>query len=102
MKTVKAVMSVLIVMVMAFALVASSDARWFPFCCNANSGAVSGNVSTKDADNPGHFSTGPPYACGVESPAYTDYTDARAVSCDLDRGPSGPGRTPAPMGSPGF
>ncbi len=85
-------MSVVIVMVVAFALVSSGDARWFPFCCNANSGATSGNVTA--ADNSG------PYSC-IASPAYTDYTDARAVSCDLDRA-SESRRTPDIMGSPGF
>lgn len=87
----KVVMGVLIVMVVAFALVSSGDAGWFS---NANSGAVSGNVIA--ADNPGF----PPYPC-IASPAYTDYTDARAVSCDLDRATESR-RTPDIMGSPGF
>jgi hypothetical protein len=58
-------------------------------------------VSAKDADNPGHFSTGTPYPCGVESPAYTDYIDARALPC-TDRDRESSRRVPKPMGSRGF
>ncbi|MGA3118815.1 MAG: hypothetical protein ABSF90_30885 [Syntrophobacteraceae bacterium] len=87
MKVTKWIVSGLVVLAMAFALVSSSAAGW--------------NVSAKDADNPGHFSTGTPYPCGVESPAYTDYIDARALPCtERDRDSSR--RTPEPMGSPGF
>ena len=66
-------MSFLTVMIMAFALVSSGETR-----------------------------TATPYSCGIESPAYTDYTNARAVPCDQDRKPEGPKRAPDPMGSPGF
>ncbi len=87
MKVTRSIVSGLVVLAMAFALVSSS--------------AASGNVSAKDADNPGHFSTGTPYACGVESPAYLDYTDAKPAPCtDRDRDSSR--RVPEPMGSPGF
>jgi len=84
MKAMKWIVSGLAVLVLAFVLVSSSEA-----------------VSAKGADNPGHFSTWSPYPCGVESPAYTDYIDARALPCterdrDLSR------RAPEPMGSPGF
>ena len=98
------VMSTLVVLTMAFALVSSS--------------AAGGNVSAKDADNPGHFFTGTPYPCGIESPAYTDYIDARPAPCDRDqnvsakdadknhlstgKNPSALKRTPEPMGSPRF
>jgi hypothetical protein len=102
MKAMKAMMSVLIVMIMAFALVSISEAGWCPFCSNANSGVASGNVNAKDTDNPGHFSAVTPYPCGVESPAYLDYTDAHAVPCDRERGPSKSERAPEPMGSPSF
>ena len=81
------VMSTLVVLTMAFALVSIS--------------AAGGNVSAKDADNPGHFFTGTPYPCGIESPAYTDYIDARPAPCTArDRDSSR--RAPEPMGSPGF
>jgi len=102
MKAMKAMMSVLIVMIMAFALVSISEAGWCPFCSNANSGVASGT----------------PYPCGVQSPAYLDYTDARPASCDRDenvsakdadknhlstgKNPSALKRTPEPMGSPRF
>jgi hypothetical protein len=53
-------MSVLVVLMMAFALVSSVEAEWFP------------------------------YRCGVEGPAYTDYIDARALPCtERDRDSSG-------------
>ncbi len=87
MKVTKLIVSGLVVLAMAFALVSSS--------------AASGNVSAKDADNPGHFSKGTPYTCGVESPAYIDYTDVSAVPC-TERDRDSYRRTPDPMGSPGF
>ncbi len=93
----KSIMSVLVVTIMVFGLVSSSVAGCFPFSCNANSA----NVSAKDADNPGHFLTGTPYACGIQSPARPDYVDAVPLPCterDRDRY----NRTPEPMGSPGF
>ena len=74
MKTMKSIMSGLAVLAMAFALV----------CSNANSGVASGT----------------PYPCGVQSPAYLDYTDARPAPCDLDA--SHRLQTPDAMGSPGF
>ena len=87
MKVTKWIVSGLVVLAMAFALVSSS--------------AAGGNVSAKDADNPGHFFTGTPYPCGIESPAYTDYIDARPAPCTArDRDSSR--RAPEPMGSPGF
>ncbi len=90
MKVTKWIVSGLVVLMMAFALVSSSAAGWCPFCPNANAG-----------DNPGHFLTGTPYPCGIESPAYTDYIDARPAPCTArDRDSSG--RAPEPMGSPGF
>ena len=56
----RTVMSILVVLMMAFALVSSSEAGWFP------------------------------YRCGVEGPAYTDYADARALPCiERDRNLSG-------------
>ena len=56
----RTVMSILVVLMMAFALVSSSEAGWFP------------------------------YGCGVEGPAYTDYIDARALPCtQRDRDSSG-------------
>ncbi|MGO9020935.1 MAG: hypothetical protein ACLQVJ_21540 [Syntrophobacteraceae bacterium] len=87
MKVTKWIVSGLVVLAMAFALVSIS--------------AAGGNVSAKDADNPGHFFTWSPYPCGVEGPAYTDYIDARPAPCAArDRDSSG--RAPEPMGSPGF
>jgi hypothetical protein len=83
----KTVTSILVVLMMAFALVSSS--------------AAGGNVSAKDADNPGHVSTWTPYPCGVASPAYLDYTEAVALPCtERDRDPARV--TPEPMSSPGF
>jgi len=87
----RTVMSILVVLMMAFALVSSSEAGWFP----------------KDADNcpvfgcnPVHSPTWFPYRCGVEGLAYTDYIDARALPCtERDRDSSG--RVTKPMGSPG-
>jgi len=87
MKVTKWIVSGLVVLAMAFALVSIS--------------AAGGNVSAKDADNPGHFFTGTPYPCGVQSPAYLDYTDAHAVPC-TERDRDSFKRTPEPMGSPGF
>jgi len=81
MKVTKSIVSGLVVLAMAFALVSSS--------------AASGSVSATDAD-PGYFLTGP-YPCGVESPAYTDYINARPAPCttrDRDR------QLPEFMGSP--
>jgi len=84
-------MSILVVLMMAFALVSSGEAGWFPFCCNDNHGTNSaaqntaGNLSAKDADRAGHFPTWMPYRCGVASPAYTDYIDARALPCTVGR-----------------
>ncbi len=98
MKAMKVMMSVLIVMIMAFALVSNSQAGWCPFCSKDNSVSV----SAKDADNTGHISAVTPYPCGVESPAYLDYIDAHAVPCDRERGPSASERAPEPMGSPLF
>jgi hypothetical protein len=75
-KPMKAMTSFLTMLVMAFALVSS-----------------------------GETGTATPYPCGIQSPAYTDYTDARAVPCDQDRGDQGAAgskRAPDPMGSPGF
>ncbi len=80
-------MSVLVVTIMVFGLVSSSVAR--------------GNVSAKDADNPGHFLTGTPYACGIQSPARPDYVDAVPLPC-TERYRDRYNRTPEPMGSPGF
>ena len=77
----RTVMSILVVFMMAFALVSSSEAGWFP-------------------NSPSHSPTWNPYGCGVEGPAYTDYIDARAVPCtERDRDSSG--RVTEPMGSPG-
>ena len=81
------VMSTLVVLTMAFALVSSS--------------AAGGNVSAKDADRPRHFPTWMPYPCGVASPAYLDYTDAVALPC-TDRDRESSRRVPKPMGSRGF
>ena len=97
----KSIMSVLVVAIMAFALVSSSEAGSLPFCCNANSG----NVTAKGADNcpvsgcnPVHSSTWFPYRCGLEGPGYTDYIDAVAIPCTAgDRDAST--RVPEPMGS---
>jgi hypothetical protein len=87
MKVTKSIVSGLVVLAMAFALVSSS--------------AASGNVSAKDADNPGHFLTGTPYPCGIASPARPDYVDAVPLPCtERDRDSSR--RVPEPMGSPGF
>ncbi|MFZ0932046.1 MAG: hypothetical protein WAN11_25830 [Syntrophobacteraceae bacterium] len=80
----KAMMSVLFAMIMAFALVSSSEAGWFS--SNDNPGAISsahntpGNVSTKDADRAGDITEGTLFPCGSD-PAYTDYIDARAIPC---------------------
>jgi hypothetical protein len=92
MKVTKSIMSGLAVLAMAFVLV----------CSNANSG----------------LAYRIPYPCGVQSPAYLDYTDARPAPCDRDqnvsakdadknhlstgKNPSALKRTPEPMGSPGF
>ena len=72
----KSIMSVLVVTIMAFALFSSGEAGWLP----------------------GHVPTGTPYTCGVESPAYTHYTDAVPLAC-TDRDSSR--RATEPMGSPG-
>ncbi len=69
----KTMMSGLFVMLMAFALVSGGKAQ-----------------------------TATPYSCGIESPAYTDYTNARAIPCDRGQDPAGSTRTPDPMGSPGY
>ena len=56
----RTVMSILVVLMMAFALVSSVEAEWFP------------------------------YRCGVEGPAYTDYVDALPAHCIArDRDSSG-------------
>ncbi len=80
----KAMVSGLVVTIMAFALVSSCQAgTWFS---NDNPGAISaanntsGNVSIKDADNRGNITEGALFPCGAE-PAYPDYIDARAVPC---------------------
>ena len=74
----RTVMSILVVLMMAFALVSSSEAGWFPY-------------------SPGDFS---PYAC-IASPAYAHYTDARAVPC-TERDGDRSRQVSEPMGSPGF
>jgi len=95
----KAMMSVLFVMVMAFALVSSAEA-WQGSVID-NPGAISaehctpGNVSTKDADRAGDITGGNLFPCGAE-PAYTDYIDARAVPCTVDNRPP---QVPEVMGS---
>jgi hypothetical protein len=75
----KRIMSVLAALMMVFALV---------------------SVCVAATNSPGHFPTGTPYPCGVESPAYPDYTDARPAPCDKDA-VSRPS-VPVYMGSPGI
>jgi len=48
------IMGALVVLVLMFALVSTSEAGFFSWS---------------------------PYRCGVESPAYSDYVDARAIPC---------------------
>ncbi len=85
MKVTKAIVSGLVMLAMAFALVSISEAGWCPFCPNANSGVTSGT----------------PYPCGVQSPARPDYVDAVPLPC-TERDRDSFRRTPEPMGSPGF
>ncbi len=83
----RTVMSILVVLMIAFALVSSSEAGWAGNCPVFGCNAV-------------HSPTYNPYRCGVEGPAYTDYIDARALPCtERDRDSSG--RVTEPMGSPG-
>jgi len=99
----KTAMSVLVMLIAAFALVSGGEAcPWFS--CNNNNPAVSAEANNafsidgfRDADRPGSFPTGTPYPC-ITFPAYPDYTDARAIPCPLkDR----VRMAPEPMGSPG-
>ncbi len=103
----KAIVSVWVVLIMAFALVAIGEAGTGS-SYNDNLAALvethngHADAGAGDADNSGYFPAGSPYPCGVESPAYLDYTGARAVPCHQDRELSRTLRTPNPMGSPGF
>ena len=99
----KAMMSVVFAMIMAFALVSIGEAGTGS-SCNFNAGAISAahntpvGVGVRDADRAGNIIEGTQFPC-IGSPAYTDYADARAVPCPMgghDR------RVPEPMGSPGY
>jgi hypothetical protein len=89
---------------MMFAMVSASEAGCFSwFQCNATSSVQAANTpadaSARDMDRPGNVLTGgSPYPC-IASPAYVDYTDARAVPCSVKDTAQ---RAPNPMGSPGF
>ena len=86
MRTIK---GALILLVVGFALVAGGIAPavagdigpmcWAGFCPNMSNPAAN---NLRDADAPGAFPTRTPYPC-IAGPAYTDYTDARAVPCPL-------------------
>ncbi len=101
-KAVKAIVSVWVVLIMAFALVSIGEVGTGSSYNDNLAAVVVTHNGAGDADNPGYFPEGSPYSCGIESPAYLDYTDARAVPCDQDRSQSRSMRTPDPMGSPGF
>ena len=102
----KSIVRVWVVLIMAFALVSIGEAGT-GYSHNDSLAALvethngHADAGAGDADNPGYFPAGSPYRC-IASPAYLDYTDARAVPCDQDRDPSRSIRTPNPMGSPGF
>ncbi len=99
----KSIMSALVVLIMAFALVSigevatgsSNDYTPAGVAVAHNSHAGAG---VRDADNPGVFPTGTPFPC-IASPAYADYTDAVAVPCPVNEKTR---RVPDPMGSPGL
>ncbi len=100
----RSIMSALVVLVMMFAMVSASEAGFFN-CCTENAAVVgqthnsAADLSARDMDLSDNFVTGSPYSC-IGSPAYTHYTDARAVPCPSD----GMHRVaaPEPMGSPGL
>jgi len=99
----KSIVSVLAVMIMAFALVSTGEAAVLS-CRNDNPGVSVETCNTlagdgfKDADRAGDFSTGNPYPC-IASPAYPDYVNARAIPCPVNEKAR---RVPEPMGSPGL
>jgi hypothetical protein len=95
-KTMRSIMSALIVLSMTFAMVSIGEAGWFP-CCKANTEA-SAPANARDADIAGHFPTGTPYPC-IASPAYTHYTDAKNGPCSP---PEKLRVVPDAMGSPGY
>jgi len=95
----KSMMRVWVVLIVASALVPSSEAGIFSRSGETPAVSVQGpNTPDKDVrgeDSPGNFPTGSPYPC--IPPAYPDYIDAGAVPC-----PIGGTHTPDPMGSWGF
>ncbi len=99
----KSIMSALVVLMMAVALVSIGGAAIGSLDNHTPAGVAVPHNSTagagvRDADNPGVFPTGTPYPC-IASPAYLDYTNARAVPCPLNDEAR---RVPDPMGSPGL
>jgi hypothetical protein len=94
-KAMKAMIGVLVVMIMAFALVSSGEAGTFSCdnCVAMTAGHnIIENVSAKDAGTTGLF------PCGAE-PAYPGYINARAVPCTANT--LSP-RVPDPMGAVGY
>ena len=55
-----------------------------PMCWAGSCPEVSIPTGLAKAKVSGHVPTDSPYACGVASPAYTFYHNARAVSCPLN------------------
>ncbi len=55
-----------------------------PMCWAGSCPAMSKPDGLAKAMVPGNFPTDSAYACGVASPAYTFYYDARALSCPLN------------------
>ncbi len=99
----KSIISALVVLMMAFALVSIGEAASGTFnnytpAAIAVAHNTTAGAGVRDADNPGVFPTGTPYPC-IASPAYPDYTDAVAVPCHLNEETR---RVPDPMGSPGL
>ncbi len=93
----RSIMSGLVVLVMAFALVSSANAGCWSFC-NDNPAVSADPVGFKDADRPSQSLPGAPYPC-IASPAYPDYTNARAIACPANEEAT---RVPMFMGSPGL
>jgi hypothetical protein len=89
----KSIVSGLVVLAMAFALVSSVEAY---SSSNDNQAVSAATDSFKDADRADRLPSGTPYPC-IASPAYLDYAEARAVPCTLDEETR---RVPMSMGSP--
>ncbi len=99
----KSIVSVWVVLIMAFVLVSIGEAGTGS-SYNDNLAALiethngHADAGARDADNSGYLPAGSPYPC-IASPAYADYAEARAVPCPVNQRV---GQVPDPMGSPGY